>query len=236
MSSFRDGGSGRIRVLLADDHQVLRQALRLMLEMDAQIEVVGDVSDGRQAVEAVDRLDPDVVLMDLAMPILNGVEATAQIIRSHARTKVLVLTGFAEDDRVLAAMRAGASGYLLKRSDAKELLLAIQVVHLGNQYFSSAISRGRSPVEYLLQAQREGPTDALTSREREVLQLVAEGHTNQEIADRLVLSIKTVEAHKSHIMAKIKATSRADMIKYAIRKGITSLGDDDASESGTSIE
>lgn len=213
-----------IRVVLADDHNVLRQALRVLLEMHEGIEVVADVSDGREAVEAALQYQPDVVLMDLAMPNLNGFEATTQIVRNAPRTKVIVLTGIADDDRVTAAVRAGASGYVLKRSDVSELLLAIQVVNLGNTFFSSAIP-GR-PVDYMLQAQRNEPSDGLTAREREVLQLVAEGYTNQEIADQLVLSVKTVEAHKSHIMAKVRATNRAELIKYAIRKGLTTLGDD----------
>ena len=232
LESLRGGRGSRIRVLLADDHQLLRQAMRLMLEMHEQIEVVADVSDGREAVEMTDRIKPDVVLMDLAMPGLNGVEATSQIVRQNPRVKVLVVTGYVDDQRVLAALRAGAHGYVVKRSDVNELLLAIQAVHLGNPYFSQSLSHGRSPVEYLLQARGEGPADSLSAREREVLQLVAEGHTNQEIADLLVLSIKTVEAHKAHIMTKLKAQNRTDLIKYAIRQGIISLGDDDQMDRG----
>lgn len=226
LEAIRAAGTPRIRVVLADDHQLIRQAMRVMLEADNRIEVVADVSDGREAVEAVGRLQPDVVLMDLVMPNLNGIEATGQIARQFPGVKVLILTGYAEDQRVLEALRAGAAGYVVKRSDVNELLLAIQAVYLGNTYFSQSLAHSRSPVEYLLQAQREGPIDALSAREREVLQLVAEGHTNQEIADRLVLSIKTVEAHKAHIMAKLKAQNRTDLIKYAIRRGIISLDDE----------
>ena len=225
--AIRGGRSSRIRVVLADDHHLIRQAMRMMLEGDDRIEVVADVSDGREAVDAAARLNPDVVLMDLAMPNLNGIEATSQIVRQNPRVKVLILTGFVDDQRVLAALRAGAAGYVVKRSDVNELLLAIQAVHLGNPYFSQGLAHGRTPVEYLLQAQREGPTDALSTREREVLQLVAEGHTNQDIAEKLVVSVKTVEAHKAHIMAKLKAQNKTDLIKYAIRQGIISLGDDD---------
>jgi len=225
--AIRGSRSARIRVVLADDHHLIRQAMRMMLEGDDRIEVLADVSDGREAVDAAARLHPDVVLMDLAMPNLNGIEATGQIVRQDPRVKVLILTGFVDDERVLAALRAGAAGYVVKRSDVNELLLAIQAVHLGNPYFSQSLSHGRSAVEYLLQAQRDGPTDSLSTREREVLQLVAEGHTNQEIADKLVLSIKTVEAHKAHIMAKLNAQNKTDLIKYAIRQGIISLGDDD---------
>jgi len=173
--------------------------------------------------------------MDLAMPGLNGVEATSQIVRQNPRTKVLIVTGYVDDQRVLSALRAGAHGYVVKRSDINELLLAIQAVNLGNPYFSQSLAHGRSPVEYLLQARGEGPADSLSPREREVLQLVAEGYTNQEIADRLVVSVKTVEAHKAHIMAKLKAQNRTDLIKYAIRQGIISLGDDDQLLPGESV-
>lgn len=215
-------------MLLADDHAVLRQALRLLLEMHDEVEVVGDVADGREAVEAVARLQPDVVLMDLAMPGLNGVEATRQITQRLRGVRVLILTGYADDERILEALRAGALGYVIKRSDINELLLAIQSVYRGNPYFSAAISEGRSPVELLIQAQsgRPGAGDTLTPREREILQLVAEGHANQSIAEQLFLSVKTVEAHKAHIMAKLGAQKTTDLIRYALRKGIISLDTD----------
>lgn len=219
--------ANRIRLVLADDHQLLRQAMRVMLEMHDHLEVVADVSDGREAVLAAERLQPDMVLMDLAMPGLNGIEATSQILRFNPKIKVLILTGYTDDGRVLAALRAGASGFVVKRSDVNELLLAIQSVSLGNPYFSQSLAQGRSPVEYLLQARESAPADTLSGREREVLQLVAEGHTNQHIADALVLSIKTVEAHKAHIMAKLKARNKTDLVKYALRQGMISLGDDD---------
>ena len=230
LDAMRGGRTDRIRVLLADDHAMLRQAMRIMLEMDERIEVVADVGDGRAAVDEALRLQPDVVLMDLAMPDLNGIEATAQLVHQNPRIKVLVITSMTDDRRVIAAIRAGASGYVVKRSDVNELLLAIQAVYLGNPYFSQSLAYGRSPVEYLLQAQREGPSDTLSPREREVLQLVAEGYTNQEVADKLVLAVKTVEAHKAHIMAKLKAQSKTDLIKYAIRHGMISLDDDDQLE------
>lgn len=235
LDTMRGTRGGRIRLLLADDHALLRQSMRIMLEMNDHLEVLADVSDGREAVEMTGRLHPDVVLMDLAMPNLNGVEATAQIVKLYPRVKVLILTGYQDDERVVAALRAGASGYVVKRSDVNELLLAIQAVHLGNPYFSQSLSHGRSPVEYLIQAQNHAPSESLSTREREVLQLVAEGYTNQEIADRLVLSVKTVEAHKSHIMAKLNAQNKTDLIKYAIRQGIISLGDDDQLESGQTV-
>jgi DNA-binding NarL/FixJ family response regulator len=228
LASMKEGAGARIRVLLADDHAVLRQALRLLLEMHDEVEVVGDVADGREAVEAVARIQPDVVLMDLAMPGLNGVEATRQITQRTRGVRVLILTGYADDERILEALRAGALGYVIKRSDVKELLTAIQAVYRGNPYFSASIAEGRSPVELLIQAQsgRPGAGENLTPREREILQLVAEGHPNQSIADALFLSVKTVEAHKAHIMAKLGAQKTTDLIKYAIKKGIISLDTD----------
>lgn len=211
-----------IRVLIADDHALLRQLLRHQLEEQGEVEVVADVATGREAIEAAEALQPDVVLMDLAMPGLNGIEATRQIRKRLPRTKVLILTGYADDDRIVNALRADASGYIVKQSPVKELMLAIQVVHRGNKYFSAAISEGGIE-DYLLQAkQPEEKTgfEALTAREREVLQLIAEGHSNLSIAQQLVISVKTVEAHRANIMAKLKAQNRTDLIRLALRKGL----------------
>ncbi len=215
-----------IRILLVDDHAVIRQALRMLLESQPELEVVGDVENGREAVQAVERLNPDVVLMDVVMPGLNGLEATRQIRRSSPGTRVVMLSGFVDEDQLLDALRSGASGYIIKKSDVSELVLAIQTVNRGNSYFSSALSDGFDLAEVLYQAKRADQRtgmDALTSREREVLQLIAEGHTNQGIANELYISVKTVEAHKAHIMAKLHARTRTDLIRYAIRKGIVRL-------------
>ncbi len=216
----------RIRILLVDDHAVIRQALRMLLEAQPEVEVVADVENGREAVQVAERLRPDVVLMDVVMPGLNGLEATRQIRKVSPSTRVVMLSGFVDEDQLLEAIRAGASGYLIKRSDVSELVLAIQTVHRGNSYFSSALSEGFDLTEVLYQAKRAEPkssTDPLTPREREVLQLIAEGYTNQGIARELFISVKTVEAHKAHIMAKLHARNRADLIRYAIRKGIVRL-------------
>lgn len=227
-AAIRGSSSGPIRVLLADDHAVLRQALRLLLEMHEEVEVVADVGDGREAVSAAQELQPDVVLMDLAMPGLNGVEATRQLTQRVRTARVLILTGYADEERILDALRAGASGYVIKRSDVNELLVAIQSVHRGNPYISASISEGRSAIELLIQAQSSQGSagDKLTEREREILQLVAEGHSNQGIADRLYVSVKTVEAHKAHIMGKLGAQKPADLIRYALKKGYISLEPD----------
>lgn len=215
-----------IRILLVDDHAVIRQALRMLLESQPELEVVADVENGREAVTAVEKLNPDVVLMDVVMPGLNGLEATRQIRRSSPGTKVVMLSGYVDEDQLLESLRSGASGYIIKKSDVSELVLAIQTVHRGNSYFSSALSEGFDLAEVLYQAKRTDQrtgVDALTSREREVLQLIAEGYTNQGIANELYISVKTVEAHKAHIMAKLHARNRTDLIRYAIRKGIVHM-------------
>lgn len=219
-------GSKAIRILVVDDHAVIRQALRMLLEAQPELEVIGDVENGREAVQAVERSKPDVVLMDVVMPGLNGLEATRQIRRSSPSTRVVMLTGFVDEDQLLEAIRAGASGYIIKKSDVQELVLAIQTVHRGNSYFSSALSEGFDLAEVLYQAKRADQrtgVEALTAREREVLQLIAEGHTNQGIGNELFISVKTVEAHKAHIMSKLHARTRTDLIRYAIRKGIVHL-------------
>jgi two-component system response regulator NreC len=221
----RQGGQ-RIRVLIVDDHAILRQALRQLLEQRSELEVVGDASSGREAVGSVEKLMPDVVLMDMVMPGLTGLEATRQIRRRFPKTRVLILTGYMEDEQIIGALRAGASGYVVKRSDTEELLLGIQAVHRGNTYFSSAISDGDAINQYLWQAKKEdGKTgyELLTSREREVLQLIAEGFSNQRIALELFISVKTVEAHKAHIMSKLHARNRTDLIRYALRKGLVGI-------------
>ncbi len=219
-------GQAPIRIILVDDHAVIRQALRMLLESQPELEVIADVENGREAVQAVEKLQPDVVLMDAVMPGLNGLEATRQIRRSCPGTRVVMLSGFMVEDQLLDSIRSGASGYIIKKSDVSELVLAIQTVHRGNSYFSSALSEGFDLAEVLYQAKRSDQrsgVETLTSREREVLQLIAEGYTNQGIANELYISVKTVEAHKAHIMAKLHARNRTDLIRYAIRKGIVRL-------------
>jgi two-component system response regulator NreC len=220
------GASQRIRLLVADDHALLRQALRMLLESQAGLEVVGEATNGRDAVESAERLLPDVVLMDMVMPGLNGIDATRQIAKRVPGTRVLILTAYLEDERLLQALRAGASGYVVKNSDLEELILAIQSVHRGNTYFSTSVSQEIAINEVMLQAkQNEGRTgyDLLTNREREVLQLIAEGLSNQAIAEELVISVKTVEAHRAHIMTKLHAKNRTDLIRYALKRGLVGL-------------
>ncbi len=225
------GGSHRLRLLVVDDHALLRQALRALLDGQESLEVVGEATNGREAVDAAERLRPDVVLMDMVMPGLNGIEATRQIIKRVPNCRVLILTAYLEDERLLQALRAGASGYVVKNSELDELVLAVHSVHRGNTYFSSVVSEEISVNEVLLQSkQPEARTgyDLLTAREREVLQLIAEGMSNQRIADELVISVKTVEAHKAHIMSKLHAQNRTDLIRYAIKRGLVGLESPDA--------
>jgi DNA-binding NarL/FixJ family response regulator len=222
-----------VRVALVDDHAVIRQALRMVLEHQPDIEVVADLENGRDAVGAVARLRPDVVVMDLVMPGLNGFDATRQVRKASPLTKVVMLSGFVDEDQLLEALRAGASGYLVKKSDLNELIDAIRAVTQGKTYFSEAIREGFNLAE-MEDAARRGDgrsiADILTQREREVLQLTAEGHTNQEIADTLSISVKTVEAHKAHIMNKLHVKNRTELIKYALRKNIVKLGTMDEAE------
>jgi DNA-binding NarL/FixJ family response regulator len=212
--------------VLVDDHAVIRQALRMVLELQPDIRVVADVENGREAVAAVEELRPDVVVMDLVMPGLNGVDATRQVRRASPQTRVVILSGFVDEDQLLDSLRAGASGYLVKRSDMSELIEAIRAVCDGRTYFSEALHEGFNLQDMEAQArlpdQRVG-LEVLTAREREVLQLTAEGATNQAISQALAISVKTVEAHKAHIMHKLRMKNRTELIRYALRKNIVSL-------------
>ncbi len=228
---------GGIRVLIVDDHTVLRDTLRLLLEMNGEVEVVGEAGDGRQAIELAETLKPDVVLMDTAMPGLNGIEATIQIRKRQPRTKVLILSGYGHEDQVRAALRAGASGYVLKSSSADELLLAIRTVNQSNTYLSQSLAEGDRLRSYLVNSDNKVKGEgALSAREREVLQLIAEGSTNRAIAERLFISVKTVEAHKEHIVQKLGVRGSAELIRYAIRKGLifvetdSNMGTDSAAQ------
>lgn len=216
----------RIRVLLADDHALFRQALTSLIADEDGIEVVGNVENGREAVRVVTQLNPDVVLMDAVMPGLNGLEATRLIRRASPATRVIMLTGFVDEDSLVESLRAGASGYVMKSADISELLLAIRSVNRGETYLARSLSASFNVAEVLYRS-RVGDSAAgvkgLTSREREVLQLIAEGYTNQGIAHELFVTVKTVEAHRSHLMAKLRARNRTDLIRYAIQKGIVRL-------------
>lgn len=211
----------RIRILLADDHAVLREGIRSLLEDQPDMSVVGEAQDGREVVHLAGELKPDVVLMDIAMPLLNGLEATRQIKRDHPHVAVLVLTMHDNEEYVRQALSAGASGYVLKQAAASELVAAIRAVHRGEAVLSPAITR--LVLEDYLHRDRIKPSpapDDLTPREREILQLVAEGYTSREIAEMLSLSVKTVQAHRTSLMQKLDLHDRGELIKYAIQKKI----------------
>ncbi|MCD4803360.1 MAG: response regulator transcription factor [Anaerolineales bacterium] len=215
-----------IRVVLAEDHTIVRQGLRSILEQQPGIEVIAEAENGREAVQIAEQLKPDLVLMDFSMPELNGLEATRQIKQRVPEVKVLILTRHANQEYVKSILGAGASGYLIKKSAADELVLAIQSVYKGNSFLDPSISK--MVIEgYLHQAEGETQDQGLkiTPRQREVLQLIAEGHPNREIASILHISVKTVDNHRANLMGKLGLSSTADLIQYAIRQGIISLDD-----------
>jgi two-component system response regulator NreC len=212
----------RTRVLLADDHAILRSGLRLLLEREADLAVAGEAGDGRAAVEWLARETADVAVMDIGMPGLNGIEATEQIARLYPKLAVIMLSMHSDETYVLRCLRAGARGYILKESAEHELIAAIRAVMAGKSYFSPKVKRllQQDHVARLRRSGAEDRFELLTGREREVLQLIAEGNSNKEVAARLFLSVYTVETHRKNILEKLKLHGAADLILYAVRRGI----------------
>jgi DNA-binding NarL/FixJ family response regulator len=213
----------KIKVLLADDHTVVRQGLRALLAAEEDIEIVGEAGDGRQAVQLVKKLMPDVALVDIAMPQLNGLEATRQITHSVPSAKVLILSSYGDDEYVQQLTEAGAAGYLIKQTAANDLLKAIREAHKGRTYFSPSIAkrlRDQCREAFVNGHQTKRRTDNLTTREAEVLQLIAEGRANKQIAAELCISIKTVEKHRQQVMNKLGIHDVAGLTRHAIAKGI----------------
>ncbi len=212
----------RVRVLLADDHAILRSGLRLLLEREPDMAVVGEATDGREAVDWMAGEGADVVVMDVGMPGLNGIEAAGQIARRHPHAGVVMLTMHSDETYVLRCLRAGARGYVLKESAENELLAAIRAVHAGQSFFSPKVKRllQQEHVERIRCSAGHDSYELLTEREREVLQRIAEGHSNKEIAGRLFLSVHTVETHRKNIQEKLNLHGPADLVLYAVRKGI----------------
>lgn len=213
-----------IRVLVADDHTMIRSGLRMLLEREPGFEVVAEASDGRQAIELAESLQPDVAVLDIGMPKLNGIEATRHIVQKLPRTRVVVLSMHSDESYVLRALKSGARGYLLKDSAESDILNSIRAVNEGKAYFSPEISKMLAE-DYMRQMQQRGVEDSyelLTAREREILQMLAEGRSNKEISSALNLSLYTVETHRGNILQKLNLHSLPELILYAVRKGIIS--------------
>ena len=225
--------SNPIRVFIAEDHAIVRKGVRTLLSLEPDIEVVGEAVNGREAVEQTGILKPDVILMDLVMPELDGIQAIQQIKAGFPEAKVLVLTSFATDDKIFPAIKAGALGYLLKDSDPAELARAIRQVNAGE--FSLHPLIARKVLQELNLSPKKSPVDQpLTGREIEVLRMVAQGKSNRQIADELVLSLGTVRAHLSNILSKLHLASRTQATLYALREGLASL--DEAQLDGSAPE
>jgi DNA-binding NarL/FixJ family response regulator len=216
----------RIRVLLVDDHAMFREGVRSLLEGEPDLEVVGEVEDGRQAVQTALTLAPDVVLMDITMPQLDGIEATRQIRSQNDGIKVLILTMHDNEDVFFRSISAGASGYVLKRSGGVELMSAIRSTHEGHSYLSPLLAKALMS-DYLQRGERgqDGTAQGrrLSGREQEILKLIAEGHSSREIAEMLDLSVKTVHNHRTRLMTKLDIHRNTDLVKYAIRLGMVQV-------------
>ncbi|MFO7997337.1 MAG: response regulator transcription factor [Dehalococcoidia bacterium] len=214
----------KIRVLIVDDHTLVRDGIRALLALIADINVVGEAANGKEALEKMKELVPDVVLMDLAMPIMSGLEATRRIRKKFPGTKVLALTQYEDREYIVPTIEAGARGFISKTAAFSELASAIQAVYRGGSFLSPMAAA--AVVEEYQQKAGEGEKDSyqhLTDREREMLKLVAEGYTAKEIADMLVISLRTVETHKTNLMKKLNIHNKADLIRFAIRKGIITV-------------
>jgi two-component system response regulator NreC len=214
----------KIRILLADDHGVVRKGLRFLLERRPDMEVVGEASDGREAIDMAAELKPNVVIMDIAMPRLNGIEATSQIVKRDPSAGVIILSMHSDEGYLVRTLAAGAKGYLLKESAEADLVRAVEAVAQGKPFFSPAIAHTLLE-DYLRQLQQRGMADSydlLTDREKEILQLLAEGKSNKDVAALLNLSPYTVETHRTHIMQKLDLHNTAELVLYAVRKRIIS--------------
>jgi DNA-binding NarL/FixJ family response regulator len=211
-----------VRILLADDHGVVRKGLRFLLERQPGMEVVGEAADGREAVRLAESLSPDLVIMDIAMPLLNGIDATSQMLKRNPNLGVIILSMHSDEDYLLSALNAGAKAYLLKDSAEVDLERAIQAVMRGTPFFSPEIARTmlEDYMRFLQQRNLQDSYDLLTEREKEVLQLLAEGKSNKEVATILNVSVYTVDTHRMHLMQKLNLHNTAEIVLYAVRKKI----------------
>jgi DNA-binding NarL/FixJ family response regulator len=216
---------GKTRVVIADDHPILREGIRALLRQAGDIEVVGEAADGGEAIDVCARLDPDVVLMDIAMPGLGGLEATGTILRNNPRTRVLVLTQYEDREYIRQFLKLGVAGYVLKKTAGTELAGAIRSAHRGGLVLDPDVARiALKEVEPDSKPElRDDPYATLTERERQVLKLVAEGHSNKEVAGILGISVKTAMSHREHLMEKLDVHSRTELVKFALRRGIVRM-------------
>jgi two-component system response regulator NreC len=212
--------TAKIRVLLADDHTLVRQGLRAILEREADIKVIGEATNGKEVLRKAIALRPDIILMDISMPRLNGIEATSRIREEAPLARVVILSMHSGEDYVRATLRAGASGYVLKDAPASDLLAAIRAAREGGFYLHPRVSG--AVVNGYLEGRKVEPAVELTAREREILQLIAEGMTNRGIAEHLGRSVKTIEAHRTRVMAKLNLHNTADLVRFAISRGLAS--------------
>jgi DNA-binding NarL/FixJ family response regulator len=211
-----------IKVLIADDHDIVRAGIKSLLERQEDIEIVGEAADGRQAVQMAEQMNPSIIVMDIAMPQLNGIDAAAQILRHDADIRIIILSMYADEEFLVRALTAGVKGYLLKDAVQADLLRAVRAVASGRSFFSPAIAQALAE-DYVRQLQSKGLEDSyqlLTEREREILQLIAEGKSNKEIAGILNVSPYTVETHRTHMMQKLNLHNTAEIVLYAVRKKI----------------
>ena len=211
----------RIKILVVDDHAIMRDGIRALLSLHDDVEIVGEASEGKEAVDKAQEFAPDVIVMDIAMPGMDGLEATRRIRKRSPAAKVIVLTQYDNKEYVLSVIKAGAAGYVPKRALGSELVSAIRAVHRGDSFLYPSAATALIE-DYRQQAEVE-PYDRLTEREREILRLIADGHTSREIADMLFISLKTVLGHRAKIMEKLDLHNRTELIKYAMRKGLVSM-------------
>ena len=212
----------KIRLLIVDDHEIVRAGLRMLLQAQPDMEIVGEADTGRAAIAKAKELAPDIVLMDISLPDIDGFEATRQIKRALPDTSILALTMHESDEYFFKMLDAGASGYVPKKAAPTDLVSAIRIVHDGSVFLYPSVAKAlvRDYMGRVAEGSEHDALDGLTDREQEVLKLIADGLTNQEIADKLTISVKTVERHRANIMAKLNLHSRTELVKYAIRKGL----------------